>query len=483
MGVNDVVICEPLRTPVGRFGGALSSLTAADLAAHGPDRTGAPHRARRGRRRRRRARPGLPQRRVAGDRPDRRTGRGTRDRGARRPDRPPLRIRAAGRAVRRRPGRNRRGEARRGRRGRVDVAGRALRARAAHRRPRRQRGAGGPARPGSGHRGRQEPPGPRRHAGDRREPPARSTASAARSRTSSPSAPTSAPVAAHEAGRFADELVPVTVPGGAASPTSWSTATSTRAPEPPSRTSPAAAGAGRSRTPSPPSPPATPAGRTTAPPCAWSPPARRPSGAVSGRCSRLKSWAVAGVGPEAMGIGPVPATAAALDARRPHPRRHGPDRAQRGVRRPGARRACGSGRSTPTDERLNPNGSGISLGHPVGATGARILATLAHEMQRRESPLRPGDHVHRRRPGHGRGLRAVRHEPRQAGPHRRRGGRRHPQRRQPRRRRLRPGRHPVVPHRGAARARRRRPHGRLQQLRRRRRRPRPAPGAAAGSAA
>ena len=36
-----------------------------------------------------------------------------------------------------------------------------------------------------------------------------------------------------------------------------------------------------------------------------------------------------------------------------------------------------------TDERLNPNGSGISLGHPVGATGARILATLAHEMQRR----------------------------------------------------------------------------------------------------
>jgi acetyl-CoA acyltransferase len=39
----------------------------------------------------------------------------------------------------------------------------------------------------------------------------------------------------------------------------------------------------------------------------------------------------------------------------------------------------------PTDERLNPNGSGISLGHPVGATGARILATMAHEMQRRES--------------------------------------------------------------------------------------------------
>jgi acetyl-CoA C-acetyltransferase len=36
------------------------------------------------------------------------------------------------------------------------------------------------------------------------------------------------------------------------------------------------------------------------------------------------------------------------------------------------------------DERLNPHGSGISLGHPVGATGARILATLLRELDRRE---------------------------------------------------------------------------------------------------
>ena len=35
-------------------------------------------------------------------------------------------------------------------------------------------------------------------------------------------------------------------------------------------------------------------------------------------------------------------------------------------------------------ERFNVNGSGISLGHPVGATGGRILATLAHEMRRRD---------------------------------------------------------------------------------------------------
>jgi len=36
-------------------------------------------------------------------------------------------------------------------------------------------------------------------------------------------------------------------------------------------------------------------------------------------------------------------------------------------------------------ERVNVNGSGISLGHPVGATGARILATLLHELCRREA--------------------------------------------------------------------------------------------------
>ena len=42
--------------------------------------------------------------------------------------------------------------------------------------------------------------------------------------------------------------------------------------------------------------------------------------------------------------------------------------------------------SPPADfERLNVNGSGISLGHPVGATGGRILATLLREMDRREA--------------------------------------------------------------------------------------------------
>jgi acetyl-CoA C-acetyltransferase len=39
----------------------------------------------------------------------------------------------------------------------------------------------------------------------------------------------------------------------------------------------------------------------------------------------------------------------------------------------------------PLDDRVNPNGSGISLGHPVGATGARILATAAYEAKRRDA--------------------------------------------------------------------------------------------------
>ncbi|MGH3363009.1 MAG: acetyl-CoA C-acetyltransferase [Nocardioides sp.] len=98
----------------------------------------------------------------------------------------------------------------------------------------------------------------------------------------------------------------------------------------------------------------------------------------------LRSWAVAGVGPHVMGIGPVPATTAALE-------RAGlalDDMDVIEVNEAFAAQVLACLREwkvDPTDERLNPNGSGISLGHPVGATGARILATLAHEVHRRES--------------------------------------------------------------------------------------------------
>jgi len=37
----------------------------------------------------------------------------------------------------------------------------------------------------------------------------------------------------------------------------------------------------------------------------------------------------------------------------------------------------------PENERLNPNGGAIALGHPLGCSGARILTTLLHEMRRR----------------------------------------------------------------------------------------------------
>ena len=98
----------------------------------------------------------------------------------------------------------------------------------------------------------------------------------------------------------------------------------------------------------------------------------------------LRSWAVAGVGPEVMGIGPVAATAAALE--RAGLTLEEIDVIELNEAFAAQVLAClREWKVDPTDERLNPNGSGISLGHPVGATGARILATLAHEMQRRHS--------------------------------------------------------------------------------------------------
>ena len=98
----------------------------------------------------------------------------------------------------------------------------------------------------------------------------------------------------------------------------------------------------------------------------------------------LRSWAVAGVGPEVMGIGPVPATAAALD--RAGLTLDEIDLIELNEAFAAQVIAClREWKVDATDERLNPNGSGISLGHPVGATGARILATAAYEAQRRGS--------------------------------------------------------------------------------------------------
>ena len=100
---------------------------------------------------------------------------------------------------------------------------------------------------------------------------------------------------------------------------------------------------------------------------------------------RLVSWAAAGVAPNIMGIGPVPATAAALG-------KAGLALADIDLielNEAFAAQALAVMREwgfTEADrERTNRHGSGISLGHPVGATGGRMLATLARELDRRQA--------------------------------------------------------------------------------------------------
>ena len=99
--------------------------------------------------------------------------------------------------------------------------------------------------------------------------------------------------------------------------------------------------------------------------------------------AKIKSMATAGVPPRVMGIGPVPATRKAL-------RRAGISIDDIGLVELNEAFAAQSlavihewGMDA-QDERLNPNGGAIALGHPLGASGARILTTLVHEMGRRE---------------------------------------------------------------------------------------------------
>ena len=100
---------------------------------------------------------------------------------------------------------------------------------------------------------------------------------------------------------------------------------------------------------------------------------------------RLVSWGLGGVGPATMGIGPVPATAKALAAA--DLTLSDIDLIELNEAFAAQVLACTrEWKFTDADfERLNVSGSGISLGHPVGATGGRILATLAREMHRRDA--------------------------------------------------------------------------------------------------
>ncbi|MES2481244.1 MAG: acetyl-CoA C-acetyltransferase [Pseudomonadota bacterium] len=98
----------------------------------------------------------------------------------------------------------------------------------------------------------------------------------------------------------------------------------------------------------------------------------------------LVGWAAAGCDPARMGIGPVPAVNKLLQ-------RTGLRFDQMDLIELNEAFACqalacvkGWGSSMEAlEDRLNVNGSGISLGHPVGATGVRIMSTLLHEMRRR----------------------------------------------------------------------------------------------------
>jgi acetyl-CoA C-acetyltransferase len=99
--------------------------------------------------------------------------------------------------------------------------------------------------------------------------------------------------------------------------------------------------------------------------------------------ARLVSWSLAGVEPHRMGIGPVPAAAGAL--KRAGLAWHDIDLIE--LNEAFAAQALAVMRewkfSAADRDRTNVHGSGISLGHPVGATGGRMLATLAREMNRR----------------------------------------------------------------------------------------------------
>lgn len=98
--------------------------------------------------------------------------------------------------------------------------------------------------------------------------------------------------------------------------------------------------------------------------------------------ARIKSWATAGVDPAIMGTGPIPASRMALD-------KAGwtvDDLDLIEANEAFAAQACAVNKDMGWDlEKVNVNGGAIALGHPIGASGARVLVTLLHEMQKRDS--------------------------------------------------------------------------------------------------
>jgi acetyl-CoA C-acetyltransferase len=98
--------------------------------------------------------------------------------------------------------------------------------------------------------------------------------------------------------------------------------------------------------------------------------------------ARIVSWATAGVDPAIMGTGPIPASRLAL-------KRAGwsvDDLDLIEANEAFAAQACAVGKDLGFNpDKLNVNGGAIALGHPIGASGARVLVTLLYEMQRRDA--------------------------------------------------------------------------------------------------
>ena len=96
----------------------------------------------------------------------------------------------------------------------------------------------------------------------------------------------------------------------------------------------------------------------------------------------IKAWAQAGVDPKVMGSGPIPASRRALE-------KAGWKAADLDLVEANeafAAQACAVNKDMGWDtSKVNVNGGAIAIGHPIGASGARVLVTLLHEMQKRNS--------------------------------------------------------------------------------------------------
>ncbi len=100
--------------------------------------------------------------------------------------------------------------------------------------------------------------------------------------------------------------------------------------------------------------------------------------------ARLVSYGVGAVDPAFMGLGPVPASRQALAKAKLTVNDLDLIEANEAF----AAQCLAVGRDLEfPDEKLNVNGGAIALGHPVGASGARIIITLLHEMKKRGSKL------------------------------------------------------------------------------------------------